>query len=99
MKRLLALALIAPALAHADVVATSPNTGGGQIVLTDEPGKCQPGTKAMFARIPGGSAIFGCWAYNDGFVFVKYTDGDVRIYNADNFVIAPKYNKPKGAAL
>ena len=99
MKRLLAVAMIAPALACADIVATSPNTGGGQIVLTDNQAGCPSGMKQAFARVPGGSAIFGCWTIMEGFVQVRYADGDSRLYNADNFVMGQKYAKSKGTAL
>lgn len=82
----IALALAA-APAAAAIVATTSNDAGGQIVLTDIAGECRAGSKVAFTRAPGGRSAFGCWTYMEGFIVVRYNDGDMRTYNANDFVV------------
>jgi hypothetical protein len=81
--------------ARADVVAQSPNKSDGSIILFDRQGVCPKGQHTVIARAKDGTSIIGCWYYADGFVVVKWSDGDLRTYSADSFVPA----KAKGTAL
>ena len=93
MKRALILSLALVAIpAVADVVAYMPNNGGGQIILTDRKGNCQSGLFA-FTRGSSQRTTFGCWSLSEGFVFVRWSDGDVRTYYESDFTVVPKGKK------
>lgn len=81
--------------AAADVIAYTENMGGGQIILTDRKGYCQSGLLA-YTRGSNQRTDFGCWSVADGFVFVKWQDGDLRTYFDDTFKMVAKPPK-KGA--
>lgn len=86
----------------ADTVAIGGNTGGGQIILTDMQGNCNSGSKMAYSRIPGGSAIHGCWSIPDDWILVRWSDGDFRMYDPRNFLMQGKYAptaKQKGTQL
>lgn len=93
------IALLTVKSAKAETVAASSNTGGGQIMLTDMSGTCPSGSKVAFSRVTGGAAIMGCWTANDEWIFVRWSDGDFRMYDPRNFQMQGKYAKPKGTAL
>lgn len=103
MKTAIAIALaIIAGNTMADTVAISSNTGGGQIILSDRQGNCAVGSKMAYSRIPGGSAIHGCWSLPDEWILVRWSDGDLRMYDPRNFETQGKYAtpaKPKGTAL
>lgn len=65
--------------ARAATVATLPNKGGGQIVLTDIKCRSMSGNVA-YGTHPNMSTLFGCWFADDIFVHVTWSDGDTRSY-------------------
>ena len=79
--------------ARADVFATIPNKNNGEIILYDKPGNCPKGQLSMISRGGNGYTLFGCWLIAEDLVFVRYTDGDVRTYPAENFRLGPSYRK------
>ena len=103
MKTAIAIALaLAAGNTMADTVAIGGNTGGGQIILSDRQGNCAAGSKMAYSRVPGGSAIHGCWSLPDEWILVRWSDGDLRMYDPRNFETQGKYAtpaKPKGTAL
>jgi hypothetical protein len=96
LKRLLVLALLLPAIAQAGVIATSPNEGGGKIVLTDEvckhEGKTYKGLNRIYSYTSKGLNAEGCYGIEDDTVVVIwYTDGvEKRRYPASSFTLTPK---------
>jgi len=92
MKKLcvLLVALISSA-AHADIFASARNEAGGEIVLLDSQGNCKSGSLQMFARTRGGSISTGCWFFDKPYVYVTYSDGDLRVYDGGGFTVADKY--------
>jgi hypothetical protein len=90
MKYLLTLALIFSAAAHADVLATSANTGGGKIVLTDAAANCKDGGRMVYSTLPTGNFLAGCWKIYDDQVFVVYADGTSRLYDITGFTMRAK---------
>lgn len=103
MKSAIAIALaILAGNTMADTFAISGNTGGGQIILTDKQGNCNAGSKMAYSRVPGGSAIYGCWSMPDDWILVRWSDGDFRMYDPRNFDLQGKYAAPgktKGTQL
>lgn len=79
--------------ARADVFATTPNKNNGEIILYDTPGSCTKGQLMMISRGGNGTTLFGCWLIAEGFVFVRYSDGDVRTYPVEGFVLGKTYRK------
>lgn len=85
--------------AQAEVIATSPTKEGGEIRLTDEPCDRKPGTRFMYIRTPGGKPYAGCWQLADGDVLVQFNDGDVYVYDANNFTVRKPARARRGEAL
>lgn len=83
--------------ARAEAIAQIPNKSDGSIILFDRQGTCPKSMQTVIARAKDGTTLIGCWFYADGFVFVKWSDGDVRTYDANAFV--PMKSQPKGTAL
>ena len=96
LKHLAAAALLAVSAAHADTVATSVNDAGGLMVLSDV--KCS-GERNLFVAytvVPSSSrTLMGCWTMDDNFIFIRWSDGDVRTYPFSMWDI----KKKKGGAL
>lgn len=84
MKKLLAVFLMAPVIANAQVFAM-PNKGGGEVVITARPcvvnGKNYDLFKEAYAWSPQASKAQACWTISDGNVLVVFiSDGDQRVY-------------------
>jgi hypothetical protein len=96
MRKLLAVMMFVPILAQADVIATSPNEGGGKIVLTDDQckhdGKVYKGLNRIYSYTSKGLNAEGCYGIEDDTVVVIwYTDGvEKRRYPASSFTLTPK---------
>ena len=96
MRKLLGCLLFVPILAQADVIATTPNEGGGKIVLTDDPckheGKTYKGLNRIYSYTSKGLNAEGCYGIEDDTVVVIwYTDGvEKRRYPASSFTLSPK---------
>ena len=92
MKKLLAaLALLVSLNAHAESWAM-PNTGGGEITLTDQPCTADGGRYAALKKAyswTNKAYIEGCWAIIDGNVHVVWALADGtrprNVYNINSF--------------
>ena len=82
-----AVAAIASGTAHAEAMAESRNEAGGKIVLTNERGSCAAGQQLMYAYAGGGALQTGCWMPMDGRILVRYSTGDVRLYDPTGFTL------------
>jgi len=97
MKKLLLIAALAAAPAFADTWVM-PNTGGGQIVLTDR--KCKGYPKLMEAYSYTSKGYWeGCWAVIDGKVHVAWEGNERRVYDIADFSKGDTSTKKKGTAL
>ncbi|CAB4127870.1 hypothetical protein UFOVP96_39 [uncultured Caudovirales phage] len=84
--KIIASLLLLSTSAFADIWV-SPNTVGGQIVLTERQCKDYPALWAMYTRLPTGETWDGCWTFYDGLVQVVYSyDGKKRTYDPKGFV-------------
>lgn len=90
-----AAAFCMPMHAYSMTIATSTNSGGGRIELTDIkiPADADdlPGCQGAFiAKSWGkrGSDLFGCWIPigEDDEVVVRWSDGDIRTYPMSKFI-------------
>jgi hypothetical protein len=96
MRKLLGCLLFVPILAQAEVIATTPNEGGGKIVLTDDQckheGKVYKGLNRIYSYTSKGLNAEGCYGIEDDTVVVIwYTDGmEKRRYPASSFTLTPK---------
>ena len=64
---------------HSKTIAEMPNGGGGKVVLTD--GICSDNKNYLaYSYMNGQPNLFGCWAYDDSGVHIRWTDGDFRTY-------------------
>lgn len=76
---LTALAAMWTGQAKSETLATIKNKSGGQMVLTDVKCSSKPGLVAYSAS-PKGGTLFGCWFYDDQYVFITWSDGETRTY-------------------
>jgi hypothetical protein len=80
VKKLAILAALAiPSIsARAEVIASAPNTAGGEIMLTDTP--CYPWMRPPYTRWkslgrhPDGRSFEGCYAFESPLVVIHYKD-------------------------
>lgn len=86
MKKLLLSLLLAAAAAQAGVFATSKNTAGGMMVLLDEKCNDRAGYIA-YTQASGAATIFGCWLFDGKMIHIRWSDGDVRSYPAENWTV------------
>jgi hypothetical protein len=78
-KLLLAIMLLLSLNAEAKVIAELANNGNGLIVITNE--KCKSSTGMVaYIQIPNFPTLLGCWTYDDDFVHIMWSDGDLRLY-------------------
>jgi len=84
-KFIIALALVASS-AQAEVYFAGRNSGGGEIILTTVKTNNCDGMLSMYATLPDGTVIYGCWLYYNDKVHVKYFSGDRRVYEPTDFV-------------
>lgn len=82
--------------AQAEVFATTKNNAGGEIVLTTNTGNCTDGLRSVFARTTEGKVTFGCWFYNDGYIYATFETGDKRVYDINGWDLNPKFKSKKG---
>ena len=73
--------------AHAKEVAYMPNEAGGEIILTDQRGKCPAGQRIVLGRGASGRMIHGCYTFSTSgrFVLVNWADGDASMYDVSDF--------------
>lgn len=104
-KILILLALTALCnLAHADVLASMPNSGGGRIDLYDIPmpdnsiAGCEI-TRIAKAWTGSTSDVYGCWKLSDnGTVIIKWDSGEFRTYSVTGFSLTKPTNTQSTSA-
>lgn len=100
MKKIIAVALCAVSLSAVADSWTMPNTGGGQVVLTDR--KC-PGHPALLEAYTYTGSVYleGCWTVLDNKVHVAWQKGQgVRVYELGDFTpAAGNGTKKRGTSL
>lgn len=64
--------------ASAETVAFMKNNAGGVIVLTDQ--KCEKKMYVTYANANNGQTMFGCWFADENFIFIRWSDGEVKTY-------------------
>ena len=85
---LLILALLSTA-ATANEIGRIYNKGGGAIVLTTR--MCENGSYRLYAYDQQGNANTGCWKVVNKEIFVRWDDGEYRIYNRDNIEFSKEF--------
>jgi len=88
MAALLLLSLNASA---AGIIAEMPNQGGGNISLTDIKCTTIKDTFIAYSNLANGKSILGCWASDEDNVFVRWSDGDIRQYPVEAFMMKKRY--------
>ena len=96
VQKLLLTLLLAAGVAQAGTVATTKNEAGGIAVLTDEECTGRKNAWVAYSIHTGNKVLFGCWAMDDNFVFIRWEDGDVRNYPLTIWDIK---TKKKGSTL
>lgn len=80
-----AAATLAIGSAHAEWVAKTMNTQGGEIVLTDKQLQCGKNAHAAYTHTSSGASNWGCYYIADGKVFMSWRNGaGTRIYDFDS---------------
>ena len=89
MKKMLMAGLLLLSLnVHASgIIAEMPNQGGGNISLTDIKCTTIKDTFIAYANSSSGRSILGCWASDEDYVLVRWSDGDIRQYLIESFTI------------
>jgi len=86
MKKLF-LALLLCANAHAGEYFVTPTEGGGEIVLTLQKASiCEDSLYLMYVVKSNQSVVYGCWAYINNRVHVRYNDGTRKVYDTTGWV-------------
>lgn len=84
-------ALIYADNAHARDLAYMPNKAGGEIILTDVTSEgCPAGTLIILSRTREGDTLFGCWAYERPYIYVKWVDGEFSMFKLAEFTLFDK---------
>lgn len=87
MKKIALALLLVCSSVRAELYLSAKNEGGGEIVLTTYTVASCEGLKAMYAMLPSGKTYYGCWAYVNDKIHVRYEDGERRVYPIDSFVV------------
>ena len=95
MRKLLAVMLFVPMLAHAEVIATMPNEGGGFIVFTDDQckyeGKVYKGLNRLYSYTTQGHNFEGCYGVEDDTVVAIWNhNGSKMRYPISSLTFRPK---------
>lgn len=88
MKKIALALLLIGSSVRAEPYLEAKNDGGGEIILTTyATSDCKNGLKAMYSSLPNGKTYYGCWAYLNDKIHVRYEDGERRVYALDLFVV------------
>ena len=79
--------LFAVLQAHAEVIAVSPTTAGGEIRLTDQQSNCPVDTRWFYTKAKGGEVFPGCWSVVGDEVLATYQNGMIRLYSLEAFTL------------
>jgi len=86
MKKLLMLFLFC-ANAYAGEYFVTPTEAGGEIVLTDKKTeRCGEVLMFMYVVKSDQSVVYGCWAYMNDKVHVRYDDGTRKVYDTKGWI-------------
>lgn len=86
MKKLLITLLLASGLANAAEYYVSPTELGGRIVLTFEKSDwCDKNLFIAYVEMTDQNVVYGCWAFVNEKIHVRYNDGNRRVYNPLGF--------------
>jgi len=81
MKKLLVTLLLC-VNAHAGEYFVTPTETGGEIVLTNsKTTNCGDNLMFMYVVMANQSVVYGCWAYINDKIHVRYDDGNRRVYD------------------
>lgn len=93
---LLALYLSVLTSARAEAIASMPNEGGGEIVLTNEVcvsnGKTFEGLRKLYYYTSTGDTGKGCYYYADDLIHAIWESGNEKKYPANRFTVKRKNN-------
>jgi hypothetical protein len=86
MKKLF-LALLLCANAYAGEYFVTPTEAGGEIVLTlQKASTCGDSLYFMYVIKSDQSVVYGCWAYINNKIHVRYDDGNRKVYDTTGWV-------------
>lgn len=86
MKKLF-LALLLCANAHAGEYFVTPTEAGGEIVLTNtKTTNCGDSLMFMYVVMADQSVVYGCWAYINDKIHVRYDNGNRKVYDTKGWV-------------
>jgi hypothetical protein len=86
MKKLLILLLFC-ANAYAGEYFVTPTEAGGEIVLTNtKTNNCGDSLMFMYVVKSNQSVVYGCWAYINDKVHVRYEDGTRKVYDTTGWI-------------
>jgi hypothetical protein len=68
------------------------NTGGGRIVLTDQPCKTNVG-KVAYATHPKSSTQLGCWLSDDVAIHIQWDGSELRSYEYEGWHVIDTKSK------
>lgn len=86
MKKILA-ALLFCINAHAGEYFVTPTESGGEIVLTlQKANTCEDSLYLMYVVKSNQSVVYGCWAYINDRVHVRYNDGTRKVYDTTGWI-------------
>ena len=77
------LCLFSP-LVQADVLATASMKEGAKLHLFTDKKDCELGQSSVLIA-SSHAPLRGCWVYEEGSIYVKYHDGDIRVYKTTTF--------------
>ena len=92
----MAVLLLLSLSVHANgIIAEMPNQGGGNISLTDMKCTTIKDTFIAYSNLPNGQAMLGCWASDQDNVFIRWSDGDIRMYPIGAFTTKKRTSNGK----
>ena len=92
MKNLFITLLAVAGFAQSAEYYTTPTELGGRIVLTFEKSDwCEKNLYIAYVEMTDQNVIYGCWAFVNEKIHVRYNDGTRRVYNPIGFT---KQGKP-----
>lgn len=86
MKKFLAMLLFC-VNAHAGEYFVTPTEAGGEIVLTNtKTTGCGENLMFMYVVKSDQTVVYGCWAYINDKVHVRYDDGNRKVYDTKGWI-------------
>ena len=86
MKKFLAIMLLC-ANSYAGEYFVTPTEAGGEIVLTNtKTSSCGDSLMFMYVVKTDQSVVYGCWAYINDKIHVRYDDGNRKVYDTKGWI-------------